>query len=135
MKFSSFYPVIGSQDVAGTADFYKRHFEFEVTFEADFYVSLRSLSDPMAELAIVDYTHPSVPRDFGKPVQGLILNFEVENVDAEYQRLSDAGLPIDLKIKDEDWGQRHFLTHDPNGVLIDVIRTTKPSEEFEQNYT
>lgn len=134
MKVTSFYPVIESGEVAETADFYRRHFNFDTAFEADFYVSLRLPSDPPFELGIVDCAHPSVPRGYGKPVQGLLINFEVEDVDAEYQRLTNAGLPIDVELKDEEWGQRHFITHDPNGVLIDVIRTTTPSAEFQENY-
>lgn len=31
---------------------------------------------------------------------------------------------------DEPFGQRHFITKDPNGVLIDVIKPIRPSEEF-----
>ncbi|MEM9268600.1 MAG: glyoxalase, partial [Pseudomonadota bacterium] len=31
---------------------------------------------------------------------------------------------------DEPFGQRHFITQDPNGVLIDVIKPIPPSPEF-----
>ena len=134
MKVNSFYPVIGTRDVAGTADFYRRYFNFDTTFEAEFYVSLRLASDPSVELAVLDCEHPSVPQGYGKPAQGLVLNFEVDDVDGEYRRLRDAGLPIDLTLRDEAWGQRHFITHDPNGVLIDVIRNTAPSAEFADSY-
>lgn len=134
VKVRSFYPVIGTREVEQTADFYRQHFQFDTTFEADWYVSLQLASDPPFELAILDYTHPSVPRAYRKPVQGLLLNFEVDDVDSEYQRLTGAGLPIDLELRDEEWGQCHFITHDPNGVLIDVIRVTAPSEEFKDQY-
>jgi ribonucleotide monophosphatase NagD (HAD superfamily) len=33
-------------------------------------------------------------------------------------------------LRDEAFGQRHFITCDPNGVLIDVIKPIPPSEEF-----
>lgn len=134
MKVGSFYPVIGTNIVQETVDFYLEHFQFETTFEADWYMSLRLASDPSVELAVLDYSHPSVPGGYRKPVQGLLLNFEVEDVDNEYERLKSAGLPIDLELRDEDWGQRHFITHDPNGVLIDVIRVTAPSEQYENQY-
>ncbi len=134
MNLSSFYPVIGTEDVAMTAAFYRAHFRFETTFEADWYVSLRSSSNPEFELAILDYNHPSVPPRGREPVRGLILNFEVDDVDTEYQRLAAAGLPMDLELSDEDWGQRHFITHDPNGVLIDVIRVQEASAEYQDKY-
>jgi len=66
----------------------------------------------------------------------LLLNFEVEDVDTEYQRLvKDAGLPVLLDLRSEAWGQRHFITVDPNGVLIDVISIIPPSPEFAEQYT
>ena len=68
------------------------------------------------------------------PTKGLILNFEVADVDAEYQRLRSAGLAVKLPLRDEDFGQRHFITADPNGVLIDVITPIAPSEAFLAQY-
>ena len=69
-----------------------------------------------------------------KPVQGLLLNFEIDDVDAEYARLKAAGLPILRDIKSEDFGQRHFITHDPAGVMIDVIKVIPPTAEFAAQY-
>jgi hypothetical protein len=37
-------------------------------------------------------------------------------------------------LRDEDFGQRHFITADPNGVLIDVIKPIPPSAEFAELY-
>ena len=45
-----------------------------------------------------------------------------------------AGLPILRTLRDEPFGQRHFITADPNGVLIDVIKPIPPSEEFLSQY-
>jgi catechol 2,3-dioxygenase-like lactoylglutathione lyase family enzyme len=68
-------------------------------------------------------------------VSGLLLNFEVEDVDAEHARLSAAGLPILLSLRDEAFGQRHFITSDPNGLLIDIIKPIPPTGEFAEQYT
>lgn len=61
---------------------------------------------------------------------GLLINFEVKDVDAVHERVAAAGLPILRSLRDEPFGQRHFITRDPNGVLIDVIKPIPPSEEF-----
>jgi len=37
--------------------------------------------------------------------------------------------------RDEDFGQRHFITADPNGVLIDIIKPIPPSAEFLKQYS
>lgn len=71
---------------------------------------------------------------YRKPVQGPLLNFEIDDVDAEYARLKAAGLPILRDIKSEDFGQRHFITHDPAGVMIDVIKVIPPTAEFAAQY-
>ena len=132
MKVSSFYPVIGTKQVSESKDFYTKHFGFSVTFEAEWYVSLKK---DHYELAILDYTHPTVPENFRKSVQGLILNFEVEDVDAEYERLIKKNkLPVQLDIRSEAFGQRHFITSDPNGVLIDMITVIPATGDFVEQY-
>ena len=134
MKTTSYYPVIMTDEVTETAAFYIRHFGFEPLFEADWYVHLQSKEDEHVTLAILDGRHETIPEQARGKVSGLILNFEVEDVDAIYERLKAAGLPIRLDIRDEDFGQRHFITADPNGVLIDIVKPIPPSAEFAAMY-
>ncbi len=134
MQINSFYPVLMSDKIAATCDFYVQHFGFQIVFEADWYVSLKS-ADERFELAFVAYNHETVMRKYQKPVGGLLLNFEVDEVDAEYERLiTGIGLPLHRELVTEDFGQRHFITADPNGVLIDVIQIVPPSAEFAAQY-
>ncbi|QDB79419.1 glyoxalase/bleomycin resistance/extradiol dioxygenase family protein [Georgenia wutianyii] len=135
MELTSFYPVLGTEDLARSTRFYTEHLGFEVTFAADWYVSLHRPGPPAYELALLDPTHESVPAGFGRPASGVLLNFEVTDVDGEYDRLvRRAGLPLARDIRTEDWGQRHFIVVDPGGVLIDVITPTPPSAEFAAQY-
>ena len=136
MKSTSYYPVLMTNEVAGTADFYVRHFRFERAFDSDWYVHLQSSEDSTINLAILDGRHTTIPEaGRGGLASGVILNFEVEDVDAEYERVKAAGLPILLALRDEAFGQRHFITADPNGVLIDIIKPIPPSGEFVAQYT
>ncbi|TDD94786.1 VOC family protein [Actinomadura rubrisoli] len=133
MMLTSFYPVIGTSRLAECHDFYTRLFGFETTFEADWYVSLRRQGP--YELALLDYTHPTVPEGYRAPVQGLLLNFEVEDVDAEWERLvGGEGLRPELELRSEEFGQRHFIVADPGGVLIDVITPIAPSGAHADQY-
>lgn len=134
MKAVSYYPVIMTADVARTAAFYIQHFGFEALFSADWYVHLQSKESEHVTLAILDGSHETIPETGRGTVSGLLLNFEVEDVDAVYERLKAAGLPIRLDIRDEDFGQRHFITADPNGVLIDIIKPIPPSAEYAAMY-
>ncbi len=64
----------------------------------------------------------------------MLLNLEVESVDSEYKRLKSLGLDMVLDIRSEDWGQRHFIIQDPNGILIDMIQNIEANEEFQEQY-
>jgi catechol 2,3-dioxygenase-like lactoylglutathione lyase family enzyme len=130
MRSTSYYPVIMTPEVAATARFYAAHFGFRPLFETDWYVHLQSAEDPAVNLAILDGQHATIPASGRGRVSGLILNFEVDDPDDEYARLQQAGLPILLTLRDEEFGQRHFITADPNGVLIDIIKPIPPSADF-----
>lgn len=135
MRCTQYYPVIQTNDVAATKDFYVENFRFKVSFDADWYCHLQSSEDAAVNIAILDGNHETIPAEGRGTVGGLILNFEVENVDAEFQRAKDAGLPILKPLTDEVFGQRHFITRDPNGVLIDVIKPIPPAAEFADQYS
>ncbi|RKS79161.1 glyoxalase/bleomycin resistance protein/dioxygenase superfamily protein [Actinomadura pelletieri DSM 43383] len=135
MRLTSFYPVIGTTRLRESHRFYTELFGFETTFKSDWYVSLRRPGTSPYELALLDPTHPTVPEGYRVPTQGLLLNFEVEDVDAEWERLVlRGGLHPELRLRDEDFGQRHFIVADPNGVLIDIITPIAPTESYEAQY-
>lgn len=134
MKSTSYYPVIMTDAVAETAAFYVAHFRFQPLFDAGWYVHLQSLEEKSTNLAILECTHETIPPEGRGRVSGLILNFEVEDVDGEYDRAQEARLPILLTLRDEAFGQRHFITRDPNGVLIDVIKPIPPAPEYADKY-
>ena len=134
MKSTSYYPVLMTENVGATAAFYCRHLRFEAVFSSDWYVHLQSREDPHVALAILDGSHATIPEAARGRVSGLLLNFEVADPDSLYEEFRAAGLPILLALRDEDFGQRHFITSDPNGVLIDIIKPIPPSPEFAALY-
>jgi catechol 2,3-dioxygenase-like lactoylglutathione lyase family enzyme len=134
MKTTSYYPVLMTADVAATAAFYCTHFAFTPLFTADWYVHLQSAEDAAVNLAILDQHHHTIPVAARGRVGGAILNFEVEDVDSHHARLVAAGLPILLPLRDEDFGQRHFIAQGPDGVLIDIIRPIAPSAAYAAQY-
>lgn len=135
MKVTSYYPVIMTNDVAATASFYQAHFGFTPLFTSDWYVHLQLADDPAVNLAVLDGRHETIPEPArGQVVGGMLLNFEVDDPDAIHDRLAAAGLQILLAPRNEDFGQRHFITSDPNGVLIDIVKPIPPSAEFAASY-
>ena len=127
--FSNLYPLIQVRDVAATAAFYIQHFGFAPVFESDWYVQLRG-GDRQNELAIIGFDHESIPPAGRQPTSGLILSFEVADAAADAVRLADAGVPIVQALRDEVFGQRHFIAADPNGIFVDVITPIEPDPDW-----
>ncbi len=128
MHVTSLYPVLLTGDVAATTTFYRETFDFAVTFEADWYVSLRLGA---FELAILAHDHPTVPQGYRERASGVLVNIEVEDVDAVYTHLTEVlGVVPVMTIRSEDFGQRHFVIAAPDGVLVDIIQPIEPSAEF-----
>ncbi|MBD0256676.1 MAG: glyoxalase, partial [Cytophagales bacterium] len=38
------------------------------------------------------------------------------------------GVPIEVELRDEPWGDRHFAIVDPNGIGVDIVTYTPPEE-------
>jgi len=58
-------------------------------------------------------------RDWGRAI------FYVDDVDAQYQRLIDAGIQPDAPPKDAAWGERYFHLRDPDGHELSFARPLK----------
>ncbi|MCZ4538415.1 VOC family protein [Gordonia terrae] len=133
MKVTSLYPVLATTDVASAADFYRTHFGFDTRFESDWYVSLALDGH---ELAILHTNHETVPPRYrGAVAGGLLLNIEVDDVDAAYRGLVDAGTAVVLPLRSEEFGQRHAIFAGPDGVLIDVITPLPPNGEYIEQFS
>lgn len=131
MNLTSIYPVIATDKVAESKAFYLNHFPFEMSFDSPWYVSLKSKGAHPFELAILEYNHETMPEAFRNNFSGgLLLNFEVEEVDSVYEQFQAAGVTIIKTLRSEDFGQRHFVIADPNGILIDIIQVIPYTGEF-----
>ncbi|MEO0372973.1 MAG: VOC family protein [Pseudomonadota bacterium] len=134
MRVSQFSPLLQTEDVEGTAAFYKDHFGFKPMFDSDWYVHLQSKTDPSLNITVLRADHETIPEPARGVTQGVILSFEVADVDAEHERLVQEGVPVVQPLRDEPHGQRHAIYSDPNGILIDIITPIPPSAEFLAGY-
>ena len=126
MRTSSFYPLLQVPDVERTAQFYETNLGFVRIFSTDWYVQMRAASEHPFEIAIIAQDHDSIPLAAQGPSRNVILSFYVDNAAAEERRLVAAGVSVVQALRDEIFGQRHFITADPNGILIDVITPIEP---------
>lgn len=106
-----------------TKRFYTEILGFGVTFENEFYLLLHT-PDKKAELSFLLPDHPSQQPLFHKPFggQGIYLTIEVDDVDGMYNLIRQKGVEIQIELRNEPWGDRHFAIQDPNGIGIDIVR-------------
>ncbi len=130
----SLFPDICSDHLIESKEFYTSLLNFELVFEIDWYIQLRSPTDENLQIAFVQRRHSSVPVEFQDSPQGVVITIELDDVDSVYQKAQEVGYKIVCPLRDEEWGQRHFMTVDPNGLLVDVVKMIPPSPEFARKY-
>ncbi len=119
-----------TNEVDACRSFYQQHFAARLIFDCGWYVNL-----------IIGDSGPSIqfmaPQQENMPVfqgAGITLNFKVNDVDTEYSRLTQAGLPVAMPLEDHPWGDRGFSVIDPIGNQLYIYSDREPTEEFKQYY-
>jgi len=49
------------------------------------------------------------------------LSIEVDDVDAAFEQMNNAGFSIEYGLVDEPWGVRRFFVRDPFGKLVNIL--------------
>ena len=129
MRFSTLATAVHAEDVPAVRDFYVDVLGFTVAMDLGWFVSLRSEGHDDVEVCVVHRDH-AMSAELGGPVRGVVLAFLVDDVDAEYARVVDLGVPVDVALRDEPWGQRRFLVRDPVGTGIEIVQVTTPDPEW-----
>jgi catechol 2,3-dioxygenase-like lactoylglutathione lyase family enzyme len=110
-----------------TKEFYTQNLGFGISFENEFYLLLHT-PNQSAQLSFLLPNHPTQQPLFQPSFQGrgMYLTIEVDDVDAVYAELKSKQIPIEIDIRDEPWGDRHFAIQDPNGIGIDIVTYSAP---------
>lgn len=130
MRISSLYPLLQVSNVAAVAAFYQTQFGLVRVFASDWYVQLRAEGEHPFEIAVIEKNHDSIPEAYRGQSRSVILSLYVEDAAAEEARLRAEGIPIVQPLRDEVFGQRHFIAADPEGLLVDVITAIPPDPSF-----
>ena len=131
MPVQALYPVLMTDRPALLARFYADLLGLEPVFEADWFVQLTG------QMGFVTRDHDSIPQRFrGASPAGLLVTVEVEDVDAVHATARAMALPMELELRSEEWGQRHFITRDPDGTAVDVVQVIPvTSQEYAAAYS
>ncbi len=109
-------------DPDASAAFVTAHFGFSTEMRGD---GFHSLSRPDAGFNLIFLrTGLSTFRPAAQkgPAGGLLVVFVVRDIDADHQRLVEAGVEITTPLQTEPWGERFFQVTDPNGVVIQLVQ-------------
>ncbi|OQY59389.1 MAG: glyoxalase [Desulfobacteraceae bacterium 4572_88] len=125
MKTNELSTCFCTDNVDACREFYQRHFSAKVTFDCGWYVNLCIGTEGPS----IQFMSPQgdMPSFNGK---GVTLNFKVDDVDAEYARLTRAWLDVVMPLEDHPWGDRGFSVTDPIWISLYIYSDREPSEEF-----
>ena len=138
MRVRDSYPLVTTPRLFEARDFYVHHFGFSVAFEASWFVYLVGEAEEGGRGVAIAFMHPDHPSAPPGPETfsglGMILTIEVADAADAHARLTASGAPMVLPLRDKDWGQRHFMTRDPAGMLVDVVEQTAPKAGYWEQY-
>jgi catechol 2,3-dioxygenase-like lactoylglutathione lyase family enzyme len=108
-------------DVAASVRFMTAHFGFTEAMSADGFAAL-ARPDTALNVVYLRRGLPMLPEDQRHDhAGGLILAFEVDDLEGELARLQGEGVPITMPLRSEEWGERAFQVRDPNGVIVELL--------------
>jgi uncharacterized glyoxalase superfamily protein PhnB len=116
-------PNLSSDAFAASRDFYVAMFDLVVSAELDdWYLQLMPESNTTLNIGFVKPDHELFAgRTASSGTYGVVLTIHVDDVDEAYERAKRLGAEIAAEIRNEDYGQRHFLVVDPNGLVLNVM--------------
>ena len=119
-------------DVKASAAFAQEHFGFTEAMSAEGFVSL---AHPDAGFNIVflktglkTFKPASIA---GAAGQGMLVVFEVEDIDTEYSRIAAAGARVVTAPETEPWGERYCQFVDPNGIIWQLVQWIQVSDQVD----
>jgi hypothetical protein len=118
MNFSTLYPVLCVDDPVRAAESFTSAFGLQPVFKEDWYVHLKNNN---CQIGFVRDTHDSIPKAMVPRSQGNFVTIDSNDVNQAWITLRDK-FEVIVPIKDEPWGQRHFICRLYDGVVVDVVQ-------------
>src|SRR5215470_705850 len=110
-----------TDDVEGLAAFYSRLVAAEVPLN-EYYVEIQAglATIGFSKRRFTEYAEDDATRQDSQPGT-LVLDFEVTDVDAEYERVAALGVEWVMTPTTQPWGNRSMVFKDPDGNLVNVF--------------
>lgn len=114
-----------TENVKKLCNFYKEVLQIEPQAYGDDYVEFPTDCGVLALFSIKE--HEELAKGTARPASNgcLELEFNVNNVDDDYNRLQQLGAEIVKPLTTQSWGNRSFYFRDPDGNLINFYTRTR----------
>ena len=135
MKIMDSYPLVTVGNMAASRDFFVKHFDMQVIFQADWVSMLGDTDSGKIAIGFMTPDHPTNPP--GPEIfdgKGMIVTIQVRNAAKACAALKEEGVEIFYDLAVEPWGQRRFTLRDPSGVIVDVVEQTRPTDGYWDKY-
>ena len=131
MSMNTYYPIIKTDKLIESINFYEDYFGFVPELEMECF-AVMTHSENGARIGFITHDYHALPEHQKSAAQGLILNFPVKNVNESYKDMYLEGLDLHAQPALAPCGRRHFFVEDPNGILIDVMEDFDPFAGFKR---
>jgi len=124
IEIEAMFPVMVAPNLEAIKQFYETVFGFNAVFyEADFYLHLVS-PNTGAQLGFLVPNHSSQPEFLHgvMSANGYVISLDVKDAARAFKQAQDLNLDIVMSLKEEVWGQVHFILKDPAGFRVDIVQ-------------
>lgn len=108
--------------VRASADWAQAHLGFTEAMSADGFCALAHPDAGFNLIYLATGLSTFKPASAAGRADGLLVVFTVEDIDADYASMQEAGVEIVTPIETEPWGERYFQMADPNGVIYQLVQ-------------
>lgn len=129
IEVNAMFPVLVADNLEAIKEFYQGVFGFEVIFyDPNFYLHLASPNNGI-QLGFLMPNHASQPAFLHSimSADGFVISLEVKDATLAYAEAQKIALNFVIGLKEEEWGQVHFIIQDPAGFRIDVVQHLDPA--------
>lgn len=124
IEFSAMFPVMVTENLEQVKAFYETFFGFKAAYyQEDFYLHLVSIESGV-QLGFLVPGHPSQPEFLQRLIDpnGYVMSLEVTDAARAFEQAKALNMTVSMALKEEVWGQIHFMVEDPSGINIDIIQ-------------
>jgi len=128
IEIDAMFPVMVAGNLEAVKQYYEAVFGFKTVFyDANFYLHIISANNNI-QLGFLVPNLASQPEFLHliMATDGFVISFEVKDAALAYSEAQKMDLNFALPLKQEEWGQIHFMVEDPAGLRIDVVQHLEP---------